>query len=259
MPIFRHKGDLHFFAHVPKCGGQSVEAYLGARFGNLAFLDNRFFARPVAQSWSLTSPQHVDQQTLASLFPDGWIRSSFAVVRHPLARLISAYNFQATHNRCIPNGMGIEEWFAEYRSLLPYAPQMHDNHLRPAVELIPEDATVFKLEDGLEPIVAYLDDLTGTKAPDTEIANLNALPEFGADAFTRAEVSPKLIAKAEKHFAADLKAYDYPPQPAHLAPVYVPAHVPLPLKAQSRPLRFQSRLRRRIWAMRCRILGEVQI
>ena len=48
MPIFRHDGALYFFAHVPKCGGQSVEDYLSRRFGPLAFLNNDYYARPIA-------------------------------------------------------------------------------------------------------------------------------------------------------------------------------------------------------------------
>jgi len=37
MPIFRINDQLHYFAHVPKCGGSAVETYLTRRFGPLGF------------------------------------------------------------------------------------------------------------------------------------------------------------------------------------------------------------------------------
>ena len=33
MPFFRIDRELHYFAHVPKCAGASVEVYLRKRFG----------------------------------------------------------------------------------------------------------------------------------------------------------------------------------------------------------------------------------
>ena len=58
MPFFRLRQQLIYFAHVPKCAGTSVEAYLQRRFGALAFRD-QFHYRDPGPRWTVTSPQHV--------------------------------------------------------------------------------------------------------------------------------------------------------------------------------------------------------
>ena len=111
MPIFRVGDRLHYFAHVPKCGGSSVERYLRARFGALAFVDSRHLDRPAALRWSRSSPQHLALSDFRRLVPSEWISSSFAVVRHPQNRLISAFRFQVEVERSIAAIWTIDEWF----------------------------------------------------------------------------------------------------------------------------------------------------
>ena len=90
MPFFRIDRELHYFAHVPKCAGASVEVYLRKRFGKIAFANSQFYNVPEAQRWTKSSPQHINREALALLVPPGWIASSFGVVRHPVTRLRSA-------------------------------------------------------------------------------------------------------------------------------------------------------------------------
>lgn len=85
MPLYRHKGSLIYFAHVPKCGGTSIEDYLSRRFGPAAFLDRRFLRRRAP--WTRTSPQHVTAADFSRLVPPSFVDVNFAVVRHPAEKI----------------------------------------------------------------------------------------------------------------------------------------------------------------------------
>ena len=130
MPLVRIGTDIHYFAHVPKCGGSSVEAYLKARFGSLAFLNARFLSAPESHRWTKSSPQHITLDALTGLVPADWITSSFAVVRHPVKRLISAFHFQIENERTVSRQLSIDDWFEDWLEKARETPFLYDNHLR---------------------------------------------------------------------------------------------------------------------------------
>ena len=95
MLIDKVAQKIGFFAHVPGCAGLSVvNCYLSDRFGGIAFDDRAQTARAVDGRWSRSSPQHVDRAGLNRLFPASFCGATFAVVRHPVDRLISVQHFQ---------------------------------------------------------------------------------------------------------------------------------------------------------------------
>lgn len=173
MPIFRCRDKLVFYAHVPKCAGSAVNRYLTERFGAIAFQDERFLMRPEKERWSRTSPQHIDREARARLFPEGFFDASFSIVRHPVARAVSIYNFQREVENTIPEGTGFSSWLEALPELLTGDPRAFDNHARPMDELVPDDAAVFRLEDGTEGLIAWLDALQGKAAQPREIAPAN--------------------------------------------------------------------------------------
>lgn len=223
MPLFRCNNQIHYFAHVPKCGGQSVEAYLEKRFGPLAFVNNEFLMVGENKRWTKSSPQHVDTEALAFLFPEGWITSSFAVVRHPLTRVISAYNFGSTRRVSgIPPRTSIESWFNRYLKGKDRNPFLFDNHLRPQCDIVPESAKVFQLEDGLQNLVEYLDHRAGDENGPREIEHVNAYTH-GTTEYTRTvPVTEKFKSLVNEFYEKDLERFGYKPDP-----VLDPDHGPL--------------------------------
>ncbi|MCB2095175.1 MAG: sulfotransferase family 2 domain-containing protein [Rhodobacteraceae bacterium] len=213
MPIFRINNQLHYYAHVPKCGGSSVEAYLKARFGTLAFLDTRYLELPEARRWSRSSPQHLPVADFHRLIPAEWIASSFAVVRHPVKRLVSAFQYQVEVEGTVAALWSIDEWFDDWLKIADDDPFRYDNHLRPQCEIVPEGATVFRLEDGLKPIVAHLDTLAGDSRGAREIAPENVRKKaLGPDA-ERLRPSPETLARVAEYYAGDFARFGYPPLP----------------------------------------------
>jgi hypothetical protein len=163
MPIFRINTDLHYFAHVPKCGGTAVETYLNRRFGKMAFQEPIRPNVTQAQRWTRTMPQHVTAAELDLIIPRDWISSSFATVRHPVRRMISVFCFWRDHVRpCIPADADFNEWCAEAIPRMASDPFRYDGHLQPQTAFLPEGARIFRLEDGLEAIPLHIDSLTGT-------------------------------------------------------------------------------------------------
>lgn len=171
MPIVRINGKLIYFAHVPKCAGTAIMHYLNTEFGPLAFQDSRYH-QIKGKPWTITSPQHVTAESLARLFPEGFFDEIFSIVRHPVARMISVYRFQRDVEKHIPADTSFSDWLSKLKPLRP----AYDNHTLPMDAIVPRGARIYRLEDGLAPLVHWLQQLAGPRVtlPET-ILPRNAL------------------------------------------------------------------------------------
>lgn len=154
MPFFRAVDKLVYFAHIPKCGGSTVEKYLEKRFGSPCFLDRNFLSR--TNPWSKTSPQHIDASTLLQLFPKGFFDLSFALVRSPEDRLISAFKWQRDHCQSVEENTCFSNWLRSNIDNIRFDKDIYDNHLRKQLDLMPDGCRYFKMEEGFDPIEDYL-------------------------------------------------------------------------------------------------------
>lgn len=222
MPVFRIGRELHYYAHVPKCGGSSVEAYLKARFGRPAFLNTRFLDLAEPRRWTRSSPQHLPWDAFTRLIPQDWIASSFAVVRHPVKRLVSAFQYQVEVEGTVAALWSIDEWFDDWLKRAETDPFLYDNHLCPQSAIVPPDAAVFRLEDGLAAIVPYLDALAGNSDGPRAIPAENVRQKKLAPDAERLTPSPETLARIAAFYAEDFARFGYgdkaPPRPAHAKP-----------------------------------------
>lgn len=211
MPFFKTAGKLVFYAHVPKCGGSSVTGYMRRRFGQIAFNDKQYLLQPEAQRWTRTSPQHVDAQTLARLIPLDFFDACFTIVRHPVARAISTYHFQQEVEGQVAAGLGFSDWLAGLPALLKAEPFAADNHIRPMSQIVPPGATVFHLEHGLDPLVAWFDDLTGNTDGPRSFEERNKRGDYATPTGRKAEPTPEDLALIARIYAADFARFGYDP------------------------------------------------
>lgn len=201
MPMVKAGTQLIFYAHVPKCGGSSVSKYLSDRFGPVAFNDKRHLRYDPQSQWTRSSPQHLDAKNLARLFPPGFLDAVFTIVRHPVGRLISAYHFQLEYEGRIPSQGGFSDWLAELPGRLAEDPFIYDNHFRPMSDFVPKGAKVFHLEHGLDALVPWFDEMTGTQAPPRAIPVTN---KRGRSIGRRA---PPLVTPTDREVEQIIKLY----------------------------------------------------
>ena len=172
MPLFFSNGQSIFFAHIPKTGGASVEEYLTRRFGPLTIAANLRFKTPMRAEghWhdTIEPPQHFTKYILQGFLPRD-LGHAFAVVRDPLDRLLSEYRFQQGISRL--SGLGFSTWLRVMLRAAGTEPRVFHNHIRPQGDLIPDGAQIFRFEDGFDPIIAWLDEVTGTTAPDLDMGH----------------------------------------------------------------------------------------
>jgi hypothetical protein len=177
MPILRSREKLIYFSHIPKCGGASIEAYLAKiGKGNLAFVDNRYNSIPIKSKWTNSSPQHIDGRSLARLFPVTFFDTYFAIVRDPIKRFESAFNFQKNVEKKINSDIKINDFVAalDEKSILRIG--HFDGHFMPQFLFLHPRASYrfFKLENGMEPVKKYLDHLLFENELSVTIPHLNA-------------------------------------------------------------------------------------
>jgi len=208
MPIVRTDSLLIYYAHVPKCAGSSIEQYLEDRFGQVAMVDTRHHAKPSNQRWSRTSPQHMTLEVLNRLFPPGFFDHSFAVVRHPVGRIISAYHFQLEIEYQPAARVGFSEWLDMLPETMAEDPFVFDNHTRPMAERVPPDAQIFHLEHGVDPLILWLDAITGVKAGPRALRKINDRQGRGGKT-EKVTPSSTDLKRIEEIYGADFTRFGY--------------------------------------------------
>jgi hypothetical protein len=144
VPVYMINGKLIGFVHIPKAGGRSVEISL-RKMGRESMLNpNKMTPLPC-------SPQHFHAELLDYLFPKGFFDFRFALVRHPMHRIVSEYKMRmgqrARQGLDIPDASDwIQYAIGRYREDR-YA---FDNHLRPQSEFTANCDSVYKLETDLD-------------------------------------------------------------------------------------------------------------
>ena len=208
MPIFIHSGEMHYFCHVPKCAGTSVEYLLEQEFGELLLLTRSHFSLPAERRWSRTSPQHIAYEDLRQLFPVKRLASSFAIVRDPLARLISAYK-HAWRHRELAQGTSLERWFDDYLLLRQSYPYAYDNHLRPQVDFLLPGAKLFRMEDQMDQLLVWLQQTFGIN-PDATLDHHNTGELATRDLrVEKRPISAGFLDKVTEFYAADYRQFGY--------------------------------------------------
>lgn len=158
MPVFRNGEKNILFVHVPKCGGTTVENAFRVSGYRMHYLDGRGGAGTM-NDLRVCSPQHLHADLLRSMLKIQKFDAVFMIVRDPIARFQSEYLWRNRWRKSVsPDFRDVDAWarrtFREYET----NPYIHDNHIRPQNEFWMPEAIVYRMEDGLETVVADLNE-----------------------------------------------------------------------------------------------------
>lgn len=188
----------------------------GGRFGKLALHDGRFLRRPPEARWSKSSPQHIPVADLEQLIPLEFFAISFAVVRHPVDRMVSLFRYQRDIVRRIGQEVTFSRWLERLPDRLEEKPYYLDNHPRPMSDFVPEGARVFHLEEGLDKVADWLDALPGGRQPRLPMGTRNnyaaKLAEKGHQPGPAVEVTAPDRARIAGICAVDFERFGYDPE-----------------------------------------------
>lgn len=215
MPSVTLDSRLIWFAHCPKAGGTSVERVLVDCFGDAV--------GHLSWGWDLwwrsggwrradppNSPQHLIWEDAERALP-GPPDVVFALVRDPVARMISECRYQRSARRGTRAGRWLAHlpfpiWLRLMLRLARLNPYAFDNHLRPQCDFIPEGAAIFRLEDGLEQVGAWMAEHIG--CPPLPATFPHRLSGRG----TAPRIDPRDRALIARTFAADYARFGYEPE-----------------------------------------------
>ncbi|MEB8387847.1 sulfotransferase family 2 domain-containing protein [Rhodobacteraceae bacterium KMM 6894] len=215
MPLARINNRLLHFVHIPKTGGAGTTDYMRKK-GKVALYSREQL------TWARTTPQHLEFDATRALIPEGFADASFAIVRDPLARLLSEYRYRATrHNNqytdyghlSAVDGLKVEldwnevfqgtfdEWVNVVFDRCIDVPHVCDNHIRPQTDFVGPNMKVFLFEKGLQKVYRWIDKFTDTPVIQTSL-DWNESRKFNID------VSNKTKTKIEKFYDSDYSLID---------------------------------------------------
>lgn len=152
MPIYYNKNKTLLFIHIPKCAGTTIEQILRSK-SELELLHNTGGGVGLD-----CNPQHFHREPLESLIRNVNEVQSFTVVRNPLLRIISEYTFSKARfeNNRKNKYFSVDVAINNYINSFWKKPYFSDNHIRPQIEFLLENTDIFRLEDGIDNIVEYI-------------------------------------------------------------------------------------------------------
>ncbi len=206
MPIYVKDDRSVLFVHVPKAGGSTLERMFRQAGWTEHLRETRRTDPQVFPLWRC-SPQHLHADLLQAIFDLEKFDVVFMVTREPLARFRSEYAMRHTQDPRT-DAAAVEEWADRVLGRYERNPFVLDNHLRPQHEFEVPVGERYRLEQGLEAIVADLNarhDLgLGPRVPHA----LSSQKRSGI-ASSDVELSPRLRARLEELYAEDFHRYGY--------------------------------------------------
>lgn len=175
MPSLTLSDRLIWFAHCPKAGGTSIEQFMVARWGSaVGHLHWGWDLWWRNGGWRVAdppnSPQHLIWSDAIKVLPKA-PDAIFSVVRDPVARMASEHRWHRNGRRapflgkCLAR-LPFSLWLRLMLAIAKENPHAFDNHFQPQSAFVPARARVFRLEDGLEPVLHWLTVLVGEPSVD---------------------------------------------------------------------------------------------
>jgi hypothetical protein len=204
--VLRSDDKNVLFVHVPKTGGSTVERIFGSSGYKMLYRDPREGPQS-ANRLRRCSPQHMHAPMLETLFRLERFDVVVMMVREPLARFRSEYSMRNAADLRVDEA-SVEAW--TYQALRDYAGDgfVFDNHLRPQAEFYLPGALVYRLEDGIDTMVADLNERHGLGLS-TEVPHVMDRRTASGVASSEVRLSPLVERRLRTFYAEDFARFGY--------------------------------------------------
>lgn len=207
MPIFRKDGKNILFIHVPKTGGSTIERIFANSGYETLYRDPKT-GPASANRLRKCSPQHMHAAMLEQILNLGSFDAMFMISREPLARFRSEYGMRNTAEMRV-DAEAVDAWADRALRLLVKNPYTLDNHLRPQHEFYVDGSLVYRLEDGLDSVVADLNSRYGLGLDET-IPQVMDRQKASGIATRDVQVSDTLARRVKALYRQDYGMFGYP-------------------------------------------------
>jgi hypothetical protein len=202
MPFVELNQKKILFIHVPKAGGTTVEQWLST----LAPLR---FKTAYIPAVARCTPQHFRMQDFRVLFGPDYFNYAFMLVRNPYSRIASEFRMRATiaGKGFFRSWPSFSLWLEHHLQQAASNPFVLDNHLRPQWEFTGSSVEVFRLEEGMDRILARVADRLGVREPE-QIGK-----EVSTEDFPEPVVWDRIDAlRVQEFYARDFTEFGYDPE-----------------------------------------------
>jgi len=207
MPLYQlRKGETEksfLFIHVPKTGGTAIETYFRG-IGLAGYFDPPTYM-PV-RPYLKVPPAHYDYGVLNRLYNLDALYS-FAVVRHPVRRMVSEYKWALEKSNATAKLAGMS--FADYLAFMFEQYRRDENvaagHFKPQVRFVGDKVSkIFKYEAGLESIIGHVLQDVGLRF-DGQVK----LPVVNNTSGDKVVPTPDEVGAIRAFYAEDFAAFGY--------------------------------------------------
>jgi hypothetical protein len=200
VPVYRIGTKNILFLHVPKTAGMAVDAHLAA-LGPAVF-NTRFKTRN-----GVFGPRHQPASVLEKVYFPEMIDYAFMIVRHPVARMVSAYRYNLRKGGLqVSRLFGFDIWLRLALWRTARNPNWNSGHLLPQVVFEGFSCEVFRYEDGLDKAMQAVARVTGVDIP-------ARTPPTNVSAPRPVQVSQASLDRIARAYAADFERFGYATEP----------------------------------------------
>jgi hypothetical protein len=206
VPVFTKDDRSVLFVHVPKAAGSTLEQMFVRSGWKMAFRETRK-THPRLMPLRRCSPQHYHAALLQEVFDVDRFDLVFTVVREPVSRFRSEY-LMRNHTDPRTDAASVDAWADTVLARREADPYALDNHLRPQHEFLLPQSQLYRLEDGLESVVADLNERFDVGLTSAVLQAMTSVKRAGVSS-SAIELSDRVRSAVRSLYAEDFSRFDY--------------------------------------------------